>query len=287
MIYRRRSTPLHSARAAAGCAYCLLALAARLIVANPVAAGRVALAALLGAGRRPAWPQLRRAALVSLPLALADRADQRAGHPRRADRDPAPGRPAAARPHRRHARGHRLRRDPGAALRRPDPLRRALHDGGGPRRGAAAVSPRVVPLGPDRDPGHADGADPDPRRAPAGRRPALPPGLSAVAPGADASHHRRRARPRAGRGRGAGGARLRRRARRPGATGAATRHDLAFGASAVALVALAIGARVAGLVPFQRLSDAARADRGGRHRRPRRAAAACPASVRRPPGIDG
>ena len=43
-------------------------------------------------------------------------------------------------------------------------------------------------------------------------------------------------------------------ARRPGAAGRVrrpySRHDIAFGASAVALVSLAIGARIAGLVPF-------------------------------------
>jgi energy-coupling factor transport system permease protein len=71
LTYRRRSTPLHAARAAAGCAYCLAFACAALILSNPVALGAVAVAlagATLGAsvGR-----EIRRALLLALPLGVA------------------------------------------------------------------------------------------------------------------------------------------------------------------------------------------------------------------------
>lgn len=71
MIYRRRRDPLHSARAAAGCVYCLALAAAALIVSDPVVLGAVVLAAL-GAGHAAgAGRELRRAMTFALPVALA------------------------------------------------------------------------------------------------------------------------------------------------------------------------------------------------------------------------
>jgi energy-coupling factor transport system permease protein len=68
--YRRRSSPLHSARAGAGCAYCLALAIAALMISNPLALGAVALAVLgAGAGAR-VGRELLRTALVALPLAL-------------------------------------------------------------------------------------------------------------------------------------------------------------------------------------------------------------------------
>jgi energy-coupling factor transport system permease protein len=68
--YRRRSSPLHSARAGAGCAYCLALAAAALMISNPLALGTVALAVLLaGVGAR-VGRELLRTALCALPLAL-------------------------------------------------------------------------------------------------------------------------------------------------------------------------------------------------------------------------
>ena len=71
MSYRRRASPLHAARAAVGCAYCLSLLVAALALSAPVALGAVVLAiagAGLGAG---VGRELRRAALFALPLGLA------------------------------------------------------------------------------------------------------------------------------------------------------------------------------------------------------------------------
>ncbi len=69
MSYRRRSSPLHSARASAGCAYCLGLAVAALIVSNPVALGAIAVAVLgAGLGAR-VGRELWRAALLGLPLA--------------------------------------------------------------------------------------------------------------------------------------------------------------------------------------------------------------------------
>jgi energy-coupling factor transport system permease protein len=71
LTYRRRSSPLHAARAPVGCAYCLAFACAALILSNPVALGAVAVA-LTGAalGARVAR-ELRRALLLALPLAVA------------------------------------------------------------------------------------------------------------------------------------------------------------------------------------------------------------------------
>jgi energy-coupling factor transport system permease protein len=71
MRYRRRPSPLHAARAGAGCAYCLALGLAALLFSNPVVLAAVALAvigAALGAG---VGREVGRAALLSLPLVVA------------------------------------------------------------------------------------------------------------------------------------------------------------------------------------------------------------------------
>jgi energy-coupling factor transport system permease protein len=69
--YRRRPSPLHATRAAVGCAYCLSLLVAALVLSAPVALGAV-LAAIVGAGvGARVGRELRRAALFAVPLGLA------------------------------------------------------------------------------------------------------------------------------------------------------------------------------------------------------------------------
>lgn len=69
MIYRRRASPLHAARAAAGCAYCLALAIAALMASNPIILGAVTMA-LLGAGAAAGVGRpLCRAALWGLPVA--------------------------------------------------------------------------------------------------------------------------------------------------------------------------------------------------------------------------
>ena len=71
MSYRRRASPLHAARAAVGCAYCLALLVAALVLSAPVALGAVLLAiACAGIGAK-VGREMRRAALYALPLGLA------------------------------------------------------------------------------------------------------------------------------------------------------------------------------------------------------------------------
>ena len=70
MIYRRRPSPLHAARAAAGCAYCLALACAALLISNPVALGAITLAAAGAAIGAGVWRDLRRIALWSLPLVV-------------------------------------------------------------------------------------------------------------------------------------------------------------------------------------------------------------------------
>lgn len=70
MIYRRRATPLHAARAAAGCAYCGALATISLVSSSPfvLAAALVAVVAAgvaAGVGR-----ELRRAAWIAVPLGL-------------------------------------------------------------------------------------------------------------------------------------------------------------------------------------------------------------------------
>lgn len=70
MIYRRRASPLHAARAGAGCAYCLALGVAALMASNPIVLGAVVLA-VLGAGvAAGVGRKLVRAALWGVPVAL-------------------------------------------------------------------------------------------------------------------------------------------------------------------------------------------------------------------------
>ncbi len=70
MSYRRRASPLHAARAAAGCAYCLALALAALMTSNPVMLGTIALVVLTAGLAAGVGRELRRAALFALPLAL-------------------------------------------------------------------------------------------------------------------------------------------------------------------------------------------------------------------------
>jgi energy-coupling factor transport system permease protein len=70
LIYRRRASPLHAARAGAGCAYCLALALATLLLSAPVALAAVVISiagAAVGAG---VGREIRRAALIALPLGL-------------------------------------------------------------------------------------------------------------------------------------------------------------------------------------------------------------------------
>lgn len=70
MSYRRRATPLHAAGAAAGCAYCLALGIAALLLDNPITLGAVVVA-IFGAGVAAGVGRAMRRALVwALPLAL-------------------------------------------------------------------------------------------------------------------------------------------------------------------------------------------------------------------------
>ena len=70
MSYRRRPSPLHAARAAAGLAYCVALGCAALLLSAPVALGAVAAATVLAGVAAGVGHQLRRAALFALPLGL-------------------------------------------------------------------------------------------------------------------------------------------------------------------------------------------------------------------------
>jgi len=71
VIYRRRSSPLHSARAGAGCAYCVALAIAALTMSNPIALLGVILS-VLGAGLAAGvGRQLGRAALLGVPVVAA------------------------------------------------------------------------------------------------------------------------------------------------------------------------------------------------------------------------
>ncbi len=70
MIYRRRTSPLHSARAGAGCAYCLALGIAALMASNPMLLGAVAVAVLAAGAAAGVGRPLLRAALWGVPVAL-------------------------------------------------------------------------------------------------------------------------------------------------------------------------------------------------------------------------
>ena len=70
MSYRRRPTPLHAARAGAGCAYCLALACAALMLDNPLALGAVTLTILAAGLGAQVGHELRRAARLALALAV-------------------------------------------------------------------------------------------------------------------------------------------------------------------------------------------------------------------------
>lgn len=70
MSYRRRASPLHAARAGAGCAYCLALACAALLLSSPLVLGAVVVA-IFGAGvAAGVGREMRRAATLALPLAI-------------------------------------------------------------------------------------------------------------------------------------------------------------------------------------------------------------------------
>jgi energy-coupling factor transport system permease protein len=71
MIYRRRSSPLHAARAAAGCAYCLALACAALLLSGPLALAAVTAAVATAGLAAGVGRQMRRAALLALPLGIS------------------------------------------------------------------------------------------------------------------------------------------------------------------------------------------------------------------------
>ncbi|MGB9185756.1 MAG: energy-coupling factor transporter transmembrane component T, partial [Solirubrobacteraceae bacterium] len=70
MIYRRRPSPLHAARAGAGCLYCLALGLAALALSNPVALGTVAMATVGAALAAGVGREIARAARFAFPFAL-------------------------------------------------------------------------------------------------------------------------------------------------------------------------------------------------------------------------
>ncbi len=70
MSYRRRSSPLQAARAAAGISYCLALGTAALLLSAPVALASVALAVVLAGVAAGVGRDLRRAAKFAVPLAV-------------------------------------------------------------------------------------------------------------------------------------------------------------------------------------------------------------------------
>ena len=70
MSYRRRASPLHAARAAAGLGYCAALGCAALLLSAPVALAAVTAAILLAGIAAGVGRELRRAALFALPLGL-------------------------------------------------------------------------------------------------------------------------------------------------------------------------------------------------------------------------
>ena len=70
MIYRRRASPLHAARAGVTCAWCLALAVSALVLSAPIALGAVAIA-IAGAGvAAGVGREMRRAALFALALGL-------------------------------------------------------------------------------------------------------------------------------------------------------------------------------------------------------------------------
>lgn len=70
-MYRRRASPLHSARAAAGCAYCLALAVAALTLSAPIALAAVTASVLAAGGAAGVGRPLARAAAWAVPVAAA------------------------------------------------------------------------------------------------------------------------------------------------------------------------------------------------------------------------
>jgi energy-coupling factor transport system permease protein len=70
LTYRRRASPLPAARAGAGCAYCLALGIAALLLSAPLALGAVTVAILGAAWGAGVGRELRRAAWFAIPLGL-------------------------------------------------------------------------------------------------------------------------------------------------------------------------------------------------------------------------
>lgn len=70
-MYRRRSSPLHAARAGAAVAWCAALALATLLLSNPVALGAVCVAVLAAGVVSGVGREMRRIALYAAPLALS------------------------------------------------------------------------------------------------------------------------------------------------------------------------------------------------------------------------
>lgn len=71
MSYQPRSSPLHAARAAAGIAYCVALACAALMLSAPLPLGAVAVTTVLAGAAAGVGRELRRAALFAVPLGVA------------------------------------------------------------------------------------------------------------------------------------------------------------------------------------------------------------------------
>jgi energy-coupling factor transport system permease protein len=71
MSYQRRTSPLHAARAAAGCAYCAALTIAALLLSAPAGLAALAIAVLAAGAAAGVGPQLRRAGIFAVGLGLA------------------------------------------------------------------------------------------------------------------------------------------------------------------------------------------------------------------------
>jgi energy-coupling factor transport system permease protein len=70
MTYRRRASPLHAAGAAAGIAYCCALACAALLVSAPLPLAAILVAAVMAGGAAGVGRELGRAAILALPLGL-------------------------------------------------------------------------------------------------------------------------------------------------------------------------------------------------------------------------
>jgi energy-coupling factor transport system permease protein len=70
MSYRRRASPLHRARAGAGCAYCIALAVGALVLSSPVALAALTAAIVLAGTAARVGRELRRALLWALPFAV-------------------------------------------------------------------------------------------------------------------------------------------------------------------------------------------------------------------------